>query len=209
MYEYFRNTIQQYFTGSLTIILILSSSIVFPQIKTNIEIFYSLTDSLVNDVASGLNEDNKNITLTLNLGDSYSVFSNSIRNGLQKKGIKIFPVSSESKILPEINLNLINAKVEYGESERDGWFGNYYVSRTIAIEGNYLNSLSGDGLISYYFKSVDSVNVDEIESLESESFPFTKGKVPGEPFFSSLWEPVIAIGVAAVTVILFFSVRSK
>ena len=48
-----------------------------------------------------------------------------------------------------------------------------------------------------------------IKSLENESFPFTKGAVPPEPFLSGLAEPLIAIGTAAVIIALFFSIRSK
>jgi len=209
MYGHFHNTIQHYFAESLITILILSSSASFTQTKTNLEVFYSLTDSLTNKVASEFSGKGMGVVLTLNTGESYSIFSNNIKSGLQKNGIKIFTISPDGETLPEVSLNLTNAKVEYGETERDGWFGDYFLPRKIFIEGNYLNSSSMRGLSDFYFVSLDSVKVEEIESLENESFPFTKGKIPAEPFFSSLWEPVIAIGVAAVTVILFFSVRSK
>jgi len=209
MYGHFRNTIQHYFAESLITILILSSSASFTQTKTNLEVFYSLTDSLTNKVASEFSGKGMGVVLTLNTGEYYSIFSNNIKSGLQKNGIKIFTISPDGETLPEVSLNLTNAKVEYGETERDGWFGDYFLPRKIFIEGNYLNSSSMRGLSDFYFVSLDSVKVEEIESLENESFPFTKDKIPAEPFFSSLWEPVIAIGVAAVTVILFFSVRSK
>lgn len=209
MYGYFRNTNHTFFTGSLITILILSTSFAISQTKTNLEVFFSLTDSLADEVASEISGKDEGIVLSLNLGETYSVFANNIRSGLLKEGIKIFPVSPDRQILPGLNLNLIDAKVEYGESEREGWFGDYYVPRTVSIEGNYLNSSSMNGLQKFHFVSVDSVKVDDIGTLESDSFPFTKGQIPAEPFFSSLWEPVVAIGVAAVTVILFFSVRSK
>ena len=209
MYGYFRNKIQLYFTGSLITILILSTSFAISQTKTNLEVFYSLTDSVTDKVASDLTGEDKGITLSLNLGESYSIFANNIRSGLQTKGMKIVTDSPDGMNLPDVNLNLTDAKVEYGEMERDGWLGDYYVPRTIFIEGNYLISSLISGLHKFHFESIDSVKVDDIGMLESDSFPFTKGKIPSEPFFSSLWEPVIAIGVAAATVILFFSVRSK
>jgi len=53
------------------------------------------------------------------------------------------------------------------------------------------------------------VKVEEIKYLQNESFPFTTGKIPPEPFLSAIAEPLIAIGTAAAVVILFFSVRSK
>jgi hypothetical protein len=209
MYGYFRNTIQFYFTRSLISIFILFSAINFSQTKTNLEVFYSLTDSLVNKIGSEISERDQKILLTLNLGDSYTLFSNNIISGLKKYDKNITTFKSEDQVLPEINLNLTVAEVKYEDAERNGWFGDYYVKRKIFIEGDFLYSSSEQGLNNYYFAAVDSVKVDEIKTLENDSFPFSKGKIPAEPFFSSLWEPVIAIGVAAVTVILFFSVRSK
>lgn len=209
MYGYFRNTIHLPFIESLIIIFILSSMLALSQTKTNLEVFYSLTDSLTDEIASHLPDKDNKMFLTLNLGESYAIFSNNIKSGLKKHGKEIFDVSPGSQSLPEVNVNLTDAKVNYSDIERSGWFGDYYVTRTIFIKGDYLISPSNDGLNNFYFASVDSVKVDEIETLESNSFPFTKGEIPSEPFFSSLWEPVIAVGVAAVTVILFFSVRSK
>ena len=209
MSGYFRNTILVYFTGRVIILLVLLSSYAISQTKTNLEVLFSLTDSLADKVADEIPGKDEGIVVKLNLGETYSVFANNIRSGLIKEGIKIFPVPPDGQNLPELNLNLTDAEVEYEESERDGWFGDYYVPRTIFIEGNYLNSSSLNGLQKFHIVSVDSVKVEDIKNLESDSFPFTKGKIPAEPFFSSLWEPVIAIGVAAVTVILFFSVRSK
>ena len=209
MYRHFRNTIHLAFTGSLISIIILSSVLVLSQTKTNLEVFYSLTDSLVNKIISDLPENNKEILLTLNLGESYTIFSNNIKSGFKENGEIIYDGSSDSKLLPDVNVNLTEARVNYTHLERNGWFGDYYVTRTISLEGNYLISSPKDGLNDFRFVSVDSVKLDDIGNLESNSFPFTKGEVPSEPFFSSLWEPVIAIGVAAVTVILFFSVRSK
>jgi hypothetical protein len=55
----------------------------------------------------------------------------------------------------------------------------------------------------------DTIWVKDINTLENESFDFTKGQIPTEPFFLSIWEPVIAIGIAAAVIILFFSIRSQ
>jgi hypothetical protein len=48
-----------------------------------------------------------------------------------------------------------------------------------------------------------------VKSLENQALPFTKGEVPPEPLFSSLLEPAVALGTAAVVIYLFFSIRSK
>ena len=102
-----------------------------------------------------------------------------------------------------------DAGLEYGEIDRDGWFGDYYVPRTLFIKGNYLNTSSNKGLQQFFITAIDTVKVEELELLENNSFPFTEGNIPAEPFLSSVWEPIIAIGVAAAAIILFFTVRSK
>lgn len=185
------------------------SGIIFPQTKTNLQVLYSLNDSLVNQIVENIPQKNDKIILTLNLGESYSIFSNHIKNDFIKNGKEIFTIPQEELKLPEINIVLEEAGVQYGEVDRDGWFGDYYVPRTLLIKGHYLNTASNNGLQQYFITAIDTVKVEELESLENNSFPFTKGNIPAEPFLSSVWEPIIAIGVAAAAILLLFSVRSK
>ncbi len=58
-------------------------------------------------------------------------------------------------------------------------------------------------------RGMDTVKVDDIKFLENESFPFTKGTTPSEPFLSGFAEPLIAIGTAAAVIVIFFTVRSE
>ena len=187
----------------------LISGIIFPQTRTNLEVFYSLNDTLVNQIVEDIPHNTSEIMLTLNLGDVYSIFSNQIRSNFRKKGKEI-SVNREGKLLlPEINIVLEEAGVQYGETDRDGWFGDYFVPRKLFLKGNYLNTASDKGLQQFFITAIDTVKVEELASLENDSFPFTKGNIPAEPFLSSVWQPVIAIGVAAAAILLFFTVRSK
>ncbi|MCH7964633.1 MAG: hypothetical protein IH950_10375 [Bacteroidetes bacterium] len=209
MFKYFPNKNPFYIIKNFFLVLILISGIIFPQTKTNLEVFYSLNDSLVNRIAEDIPQNNDKIILTLNLGNSYSIFSNHIKNDFIKKGKEIFTIPPGELNLTEINIVLEEAGVKYGELDRDGWFGDYYVPRTLLIKGHYLNTASNNGLQQFFITAIDTVKVEELESLENKSFPFTKGIIPTEPFLSSVWEPVIAIGVAAAAILLFFSIRSK
>jgi len=181
----------------------------FTQTRTNLEVLYSLNDTLVMHICSKLPKDVKQVSLKLNLGETYSVFSNHITNEFIKRGKSQTAKGTSGTEIPEINIVMDYAGVIYGEIEKDGWFGDYFTPRTLFIEGNYLNSLTGEGLVNYKFSITDTINVDQIQSLETDSFPFTKGEIPPEPFLLSLIEPVIAISVAAISIILFFSQRSK
>ena len=79
--------------------------------------------------------------------------------------------------------------------------------REISLKGNYF--YSGSGKKDFSYSSNDTVKVDDIKNLENVSFKFTNGTLPPEPFFTGLFEPVVALGTAAAAVILFFTVRSK
>jgi len=181
----------------------------FPQSPNNLEQFYSLTDSLTKQAIIELPDDQDEILLTQNLGEQYSIFSNHIKTAFINNGKEILDIPIEELSIPHVNIVIESAGVEYGEMFRDGWFGTHYVQRYCTLYGNYLQSFSAEGKREFEYSIVDTVKVEDIKSLENESFPFTKGKIPPEPFLSGLAEPLIAIGIAAAVVILFFSVRSK
>jgi hypothetical protein len=197
------------FLKILFLSLLFSSTITFSQTLTNLEVLYSLSDSLTSRIINKLPKGNESIRLKLNLGDAYSIFANQIRSGFTEKGIEIFPSDTNDSTPPEINIVMENAGVEYGELDRSGWFGDYYAPRTIFISGNYFTSILTNPLSDYFISVTDTIRVKDINTLENESFAFTRGQIHTEPFFSSIWEPVIAIGIAAAAVILFFSIRSQ
>ncbi len=101
------------------------------------------------------------------------------------------------------------AGVEYGEMFRDGWFGTHYIQRYSTIFGNYLQTFSESGKREFEITKVDTVKVEDLKYLENDSYPFTKGTIPSEPFLSGFAEPLIAIGVAAAVIVIFFTVRSE
>lgn len=193
----------------LVFILLLFFSISsFAQSKTNLEIFYSFTDSISNKISENFDGEFKEVKTKFNLGEEYYIFSNQITSSLQKKGLTILPESSPSNCTL-INLVIDQTKVEYGEIFRDGMFGELKLERKLRLSGNYTLSGKSIKFFPFSFSSADTIAVGTIKDLESESFPFTKGNIPSEPFLSSLIEPVIVITTAAVSVILFFTIRSK
>lgn len=182
---------------------------VFSQSRTNLEVFYSLTDSLSNQIIEEIPEQEKIVLLTLNLGESYSLFANNIRSSFLNTGKEILSAPIGELSYPHVNIVIEGAGIEYSEMFRNGWFGDHLVQRYAAIYGNFLQTFSSEGKRDFMFEVIDTIKVADIKSLENESFPFTKGAVPPEPFLSGLAEPLIAIGTAAVIIALFFSIRSK
>jgi hypothetical protein len=193
----------------ILMIILFPLSNLLGQSKTNLDVFYSLTDSLVDQINSEIPSSQKKILLTLNLGQSYSLFSNSIKDKFIKSGREILEQSSDELNIPKVNIVIEGVGVEYGEMFRDGWFGSHYIQRYSTIFGNYLQSISEKGKKDFEITKVDTVKVEDLKYLENESFPFTKGGIPPEPFLSGFAEPLIAIGTAAAVIVIFFTVRSE
>ncbi len=179
------------------------------QTLTNLEVFYSLSDSLVHQLTTELPANEKKILLTLNLGESYSLFENQFGASFVKYRKEILETPPDDLNIPHINIVLEGAGVEYGEMFKDGWFGSHYIQRYSTIFGNYLQNYSEEGRQLFEITKLDTVKVEDIKNLENDSFPFTKSNVPAEPFLSGFAEPLIAIGTAAAVVALFFIIRSE
>jgi hypothetical protein len=190
----------------LYLLLLFPISGISAQPETNLDIFYKIVDSSASEFISQIPESEDSVKLELNLGESYSVFGNKVVATLFSSG-KI--VANDSKDVIKINYIIDDANVKYGEIFRDGFFGDYFVPRNLNIKGNYLIYTNSALYKEFNFSFTDTVRYDEIKSVENISFPFTQGKVPAEPFFSGLFEPIVAVGTAALAVILFFTIRSK
>jgi hypothetical protein len=191
------------------LIIALSSSNSYSQIKTNLDVFYSLTDSLVDRINSEIPSSEKKILLTLNLGQSYSLFSNTIKDRFTKKGKEILEQPPDDLNVPTVDIVMEGAGVEYGEMFLSGFFGTHYIQRYSTIFGNYMQTFSDKGKQEFEITFLDTVKVEDINSLENDSYPFTKSAVPSEPFISGFAEPLIAIGTAALVIVLFFTIRSE
>lgn len=196
------------FITGFCLIFFFGSHNIFCQTPDNLEIFYALVDSSGENIINNLSDSDKNIDLSLTLGKSYSLFANHLMLVFYKAGYKINSKDTSGKTT-SINYVLDQAEVNYGDIFRKGLFGSYFLPRRINISGNY--SVKNNSFVykEFSYNYLDTVKVDSIKVLENNSYLFTQGDVPPEPFFSSLFEPMIAIGTAAIAVFLFFTIRSK
>ena len=179
----------------------------YSQTTSNLDQFYTLVDSASDLLIKELG-DAKKVNLELNFGVDYSIFANKVRGKLLRNGIKLVGDNDGEENFVLVNFVVDNCIVGYSEPEKDGIFGDFLTERTIELSGNYF--ISNQSQVKDFKLTVkDTIDVEDVEEVENRSFPFTQGDLPPEPFFSSLLEPIVAIGAAAVTIILFFSVRSK
>lgn len=190
------------------VVFIFSLSDVFAQTKTNLQVFYNLVDSSVARINQNITTNDLQINFTT--GNYLAVFRNEVISVFEMLGKTVHPDSVKSNSsLTLVNYTLDNTNVNYGEMERDGFFGDFIMPRKINLSGSY--SLSNNQVKAEKFNLTfeDTVGVDKVKAIENPSYPFTRGEVPSEPFLSSLFEPVVAISSAALAVILFFTIRSK
>ncbi|HEX7356732.1 MAG TPA: hypothetical protein VF270_03355, partial [Ignavibacteriaceae bacterium] len=180
---------------------------IFSQPVSNLDKFYDLVDSASTKFVNDLNTTNK-VKLELTLGSDYVLFANQIRGKILKRGIELISDDQSANNFVTASFVIDNASVTYSAPEREGFFGSFYTERVLQLSGNYFIT-SNQNIKAFNLVDKDTINVEDVEKLENRSYPFTHGELPPEPFFSSLLEPIVAIGAAAVTIILFFSVRSK
>jgi hypothetical protein len=178
------------------------------QIKTNLELFYSLIDSASVSINKKIPEDDNKILLTLTFGNNYEVLKNYFISSItsDKKNISVSADQSQSVVL---NITLDEARIEYPDNFKDGFFGDFYTIRKASISGSYLFSAGSILNERFSFEIIDSIRTSDLHYVENFSYPFTAAEKPSEPFFSSLFEPVVAVGTTALAVILFFTIRSK
>ncbi len=188
-------------------LIIILNSLLSAQSISNLEKFYTLVDSASSLMLKDLG-DIKEVKLDLNLGIDYSIFANQIRGKVLKNNIKLLNDALPNGNGTNVNFVIDNCTVEYGSPERDGLFGDFYADRKIKLSGNYFIS-SKSSLQTFALEDHDTIKVNDFDKIENRSYPFTQAELPSEPFFSSLLEPIVAISAAAITIILFFSVRSK
>jgi len=178
------------------------------QSKTNLEIFTQLLDSSVVKLVNEININSNKIKFEFNQESAFPTFRNSLLFDLKNK-IEVVNKNSLDEKVPVVHYSIEKASVNYGEMFRDGFLGDYLVPRKIKLEGLYSIINENVNVYDFNYSSVDTVFADNLDTIENKSLPFTEGKHPTEPFFSSLFEPLIAVGSAALAVILFFTIRSK
>ncbi len=189
-------------------ILVACTNFSMGQTRTNLDVMNGLVDSVAAGIAGHLSPDEKGFYLQFDTGDDYIIFKNHLIAYFRRNGYKVY-TSAEGDMNVTVSISLSDAKVSYGDMFREGFLGAFYLPRHIALSGNYGIYRESADASAFNYSYIDTVRVDSVKQLENNSHLFTKGNIPPEPFFADLLEPIVAIGTAAVAVILFFTVRSK
>lgn len=178
------------------------------QRKSNLEIIYSLIDRSAVKTESAIGA-KQNIYLDITAPQTLDVLKPRIQEAFNSKGYLL--LSRKDDVHKSVSYTLVSAKIEYKDSFSDGLFGGTMLLREVNLAG-FVSIENGDGIIKplqFWESSTDTVKLDELNSIENQTLPFTQAQVPSLPLLSNLWEPIIVIGTLIVTVILLFTVRSK
>lgn len=186
-------------------LFLLNAYSAFSQTKSNLEMFFAQIDSVGMEIKNNIADKNSTLKINYRSSTEYSILENRLASYLIKNGFKLTQDAGS-----QLNLDFIitEAIVRYNDSFRDGLFGDILAERDILLKGNFLIS-DNNFLRDFSFFYRDTVKFEQLNEIENRAYPFTQNNHPSEPFFSSLIEPVIAVGAAATAVILFFTIRSK
>lgn len=137
-------------------------------------------------------------------------FSDFINSKLVASEIKIYEPNSivnNSNYL-KLKINIPEFEINYNLLEGENF------KRTLILKFEAFK-VDESGEISLFHQEEnaysDTIMNSDIQLIEDPLYPFTKGKIPKKKsnFFDEILEPAIIVSASLISVILFFSVRSK
>lgn len=185
----------------LIAIFAMQSNLFASSVSTNKQVIDSIFNSFYSSVALKLTEKNIDEIKIID-NPNFNYFINKLINELSYKNINVNNYSSVS-----LKLDISEFEILYTESGNDfNRIININAKVFLIDKNGELNSIAN---LAASYK--DAVKSDAIKFIENDFFPFTKGKAPEtkRSFFDEVIEPVIFVGAAVLTVVLFFSVRTK
>ena len=182
--------------------------------STNLEIQQNLIRSIAADIVarSGIAKEESIAVRFLPIEDGW-IIENAFLKSLQLFGntVSIGQENHSQSILIEVASAEVN--VQYSDMHHDGFLGTKKVKRTLSarLDCKIIEGKSGVVRLSDTFqRSIsDTVQVSDIEHLESTGIKSTTGTLPSETFLDRIVEPFIIIGTTGVVVYLLFNIRSS
>lgn len=162
-------------------------------------------------------------TLPIQRGDSVALTFQAVEDLWIAESVITETISSHGEVvfvtptLPvsgrmHIDITGIQLGVKYAERHREGILGRDKVERRISV-GFFFRAKdpqTGQIVAAKEIKrnAVDTVDVNDIPSLEYPGAPRTHGELPTESILDRFIEPFVIIGATGAAVYLFFTIRS-
>lgn len=181
---------------------------IFSQERDNYSLFQKLVVKSIEKILSNIENNASFDSLSFNSPQSYSSLNSEAQIYFFKSGLLN---NSGNKTNKFIEYSIDNAEINYDEIFRDGFLGEFMLVRKADLSGSYVIKDGSKIITADKFEAslTDTTTFDSKTKLENPSLPYTQSEFPPEPFLAGLLEPVIAIGTFVVTLLLFFTVRSK
>lgn len=187
--------------------LLIFQQVQFAQTRTNLDVVNNLIEKSVLNLDNSVINKNLTFNFIYKSSGSYSFLKSKVVDSFIKK---VIPISENESLENKLEHSINNITVEYSNPYKDGFFGNLLIERKINIDATLiLSERSGIKTIDLSNSYKDTVEVENISRLENPAIPFTQSTIPELPLFSNLLEPIIVVGTLIVTIILFFTIRSK
>ena len=167
----------------------LSGLVYAQQTETNLQLYLKLAKSISEKLAAG-----ENLTA---LPDSSNYYKYSVLYNVWKK-------SKKNRAVKSNKIRIDTVITEYPDLYRSGLFGDYYLVRKLKMIYSPESKPELKDSVSF----LDTLFFTNRSRIENSAFPFTKGKLPEEPFLSSIFEPIIYVGVTITLIYLLFVTRS-
>ena len=178
------------------------------QIRTNLELFQSLIDSSLLQIKNNAGSANFDSIACVLPPDAQVLKSYTLLAGRKVFNNNNFISGSGQHKL--IQFNIEDLHIRYPETGWYSFMGDYYLVRNAVVKGNYYyEDKNTDSLHHFNLSYTDTIPMLNRENVELQSLRFTTASIPPEPFFQSLWEPVIGITAIAISVYLLFTVRNS
>jgi len=182
--------------------------------KRNIGIYdqlsFSSFDELENRIVLAGKENVFSIDL-VDANDSDEYLLMKLRQRLNSYNV-VYETDIDS-VFADIKIDNIKLQTLYKKIGTSKIFGDKTVDREIAISYNVTLTRKDNGEILYTERITDSFSdsfrLDELNRMESGEYEFVRARLPEEGFLSKYLLPVVLLGVSAVTIILFFVIRSE
>jgi len=178
---------------------------------SNREVFFIVSDSMINKIAAQQLQQYSLITIKTNNDTFTNYFRQHFIKSLISNNKTVFE-NSETASEATLELSVQESSVFFGDVFTESFLGKKKVERSIRLSLiATLTSLSnGKILFSKQISEsvVDTVNYADIEKMNNASLPMTNFQRPELSFFDSFLEPAIVIFSTGVAVYLFFTIRS-
>lgn len=180
--------------------------------KTNEEIAAELINKNLEELKSLLETDTVYVDIQEENSSVKNFFNSKLRNSLVNYSIRPFN-AGVNNIPTRLEIKNVRVNVSYPHYSSEGVIGNKSFDRIVNVSFDLsYNRLSDNTVI--FSKRVDDKYSDIVDislkgKIENKNYSFLVSELPEDNFFNKYLIPAGLIVISAVTIVLFFAIRSN